>query len=98
MNINVIVDGGVFSNEQREPYELFARSLSASYIYVEVNPSLEFATIFNHVAVETSKDESIELYNIKEYYYYRSKVSRPPGTLLYCPRINQTPQVMDFRY
>jgi hypothetical protein len=65
---------------------------------VEVNPSLGLAHIFNHVAVETSIDENIELYDIKDYHYYKSKVSRPKGVLLYCPEIRQTEEVMNFRY
>jgi len=96
--ISVIIDGDMHIEQNRAPFEQLAKESNSGVLYVEVNPSLGLAHIFNHVAVETSIDENIELYDIKDYHYYKSKVSRPKGVLLYCPEIRQTEEVMNFRY
>jgi hypothetical protein len=56
------------------------------------------AHLFNHVAVETAVDENVELYDVKEYIFYKSKVVRPKDVLLYCPVIKKSKQLMEFRY
>jgi hypothetical protein len=56
------------------------------------------AYIFNHVAVETSQDENLLLYGEKEYHIYKATYSKPENTILYCPVIKQTNQVMQYRY
>lgn len=96
--ISVIVDGFSHTPQLREPFEEMAKVCKTPILYVEVNPGLGMAHIFNHVAVETSVDEDIELYDVKEYLFYKSKVMRPKGVILYCPVIKKTKQVMNFRY
>lgn len=96
--ISVIIDGLAHTNELREPFEKLASEYKTPILYIEVNPGLGMAHIFNHVAVETSIDEDVELYDIKEYHFYKSKVVRPKNVLLYCPVIKKTKQVMQFRY
>lgn len=97
-NISVIIDGDAHTNALRKPFEEIAKATYTPVLYVEVNPSLGMAHIFNHVAVESSIDESLEVYDVKEYHFYKSKVTRPAGTVLYCPVIKKTRQVMLYRY
>ena len=96
--ISVIIDGEVHTPALRQPFEDIAAKTKTPILYIEVNPGLGMAYIFNHVAVETATNENIELYDIKEYLYYKSKVVRPRNTVLYCPTIKKTKQVMQFRY
>ncbi len=96
--ISVIVDGYAHSPELRAPFEEIAAANKTPILYVEVNPGLGMAHIFNHVAVETSMSEDIVLYDMKEYLFYKSKVTRPKNVVLYCPVIKKTKQVMEFRY
>jgi len=97
-NISAIIDGDAHTALLRKPFEEISAAYNAPILYVEVNPGLGMAHIFNHVAVETSQDENLELYDVKEYHFYKSKVTRPNNVLLYCPVIQKTKQVMDFRY
>lgn len=96
--ISVIIDGFAHTNELRDPFEKLALKHNIPILYIEVNPGLGMSHIFNHVAVETAINENIELYDIKEYHFYKSKVVRPKNALLYCPVIKKTKQVMQFRY
>ena len=96
--ISVIVDGGCHTPEQRRPYEELAAKTNTPILYIEVNPGLGMAYLFNHVAVETSLDENVELYGMNEYLFYKSKVVRPRGAVLYCPVIKRTKPVMCYRY
>lgn len=96
--ISVIIDGLAHTDELRKPFEKMALEYRTPILYIEVNPGLGMAHIFNHVAVETSLDENVVLYDVKEYHFYKSKVVRPKNTLLYCPPIKKTKQVMQFRF
>jgi DNA 3'-phosphatase len=96
--ISVIIDGGCHSIALREPYEEIFKKYKVPTVYVEVNPSIGFACIFNHVAVENSNDESKTLYDVKEYHIYKSILNKPKDTIQYCPVIKQTKQVMLYRY
>lgn len=96
--ISVIIDGAAHTPQLREPFELMAQETKTPILYIEVNPGLGMAHIFNHVAVETSIDENIELYDMKEYLFYKSKVVKPKGYIAYCPVIKKTKQVLEYRY
>ncbi len=96
--ISVVIDGFSHTQQLREPFELMAEATKTPILYIEVNPGLGMAHIFNHVAVETAIDEDVELYDMKEYLFYKSKVVRPKGAILYCPVIKKTKQVMEFRF
>lgn len=96
--ISVIIDGGTHTEDLRRPFEELAAAHKITPVYVEVNPGLAMASIFNHVAVETAVDESVELYDIKDYHYYKSTVNRPKDVILYCPVIKKTDQVITYRY
>ena len=96
--ISVIVDGDAHTPALREPFEKIAEITKTPILYIEVNPGLGMSYIFNHVAVETSLDEKVELYGMPEYLFYKSKVVRPKTAVLYCPVIKKTKQVMQFRY
>ncbi len=96
--ISVIVDGGVYTVNLRKPFEDLAKKTKTPILYVEVNPGLGMSYIFNHVAVETATDENTLLYDMKDFLYYKSKVSRPKNAVLYCPVIKKTKEVMEYRY
>ncbi len=96
--ISVIIDGGMHTDQLRKPYEDISEKYKVPILYIEVNPGNGMAYLLNHVAVETSLDENITLYDIKDYYLYKTAVSRPKNVLLYCPVIKKTKQIMEFRY
>lgn len=96
--ISVIVDGDCHTAALRKPFIDVATKLKVPILYIEVNPGISMAYIFNHVAVETSQDENQQLYGEKEYHIYKATYSKPENTVLYCPVIKQTKQVMQFRY
>jgi DNA 3'-phosphatase len=96
--ISVIVDGDCHSDALRKPYVDLAKANHTPILHIEVNPGIGMSYIFNHVMVENSTDENINLYDDKEYHIYQSKVKRPEKTILYCPQIKKTTQVMEFRY
>jgi hypothetical protein len=96
--ISVIVDGDCHTDKLREPYIALATATRSLVLHIEVNPGIGMAYIFNHVMVENSTDENIVLYSDKEYHIYQSTVKRPEKTVLYCPVIKQTPQIMEYRY
>lgn len=95
--ISVIIDGDCHTDELRAPFLEIAKETMTPILYVEVNPSIGMAHIFNHVAVEEAKDDTY-LYPDRDYYSYKSTVSRPPNTVLYCPVINPTPVIMEYRF
>lgn len=97
-HITVIIDGDCHNVLLRSPFEQIANELKIPILYIEVNPSIDFAYIFNHVAVETSQDEEKILYSDREYFIYKSNNSRPADTILYAPIIKQTEQIMNYRY
>ena len=96
--ISVIIDGMMHTTAFRQPFEDLAATHKTPILYIEVNPGLGMAYIFNHVAVELTIDENIELYDMADYLHYKSKVIRPKNAILYCPVIKKTKQVMLFRY
>ncbi len=96
--ISVIIDGECHTSVLRKPFIEIANKMQIPILYVEVNPGISMAYIFNHVAVETSQDENLLLYGEKEYYIYKATYSKPENTILYCPVIKQTKQVMQYRY
>lgn len=95
---NIIIDGGVHTNDLREPFLKLAAEYNTSILFIEVNVGINMAQIFNHVTVETANNFTTLLYDTKDYHLYNSKVTRPQNTLIYCPVINQTKQVMEYRY
>lgn len=97
-HITVIIDGDCHNVLLRTPFENIANELKIPILHVEVNPSIDFAYIFNHVAVETSQDEEKVLYSDREYFIYKSNNSRPANAVLYAPIIKQTEQIMTYRY
>ena len=97
-HISVIIDGNAHTNALRKMYEDVAAEFNVPVLTIEVNPGLGMAHIFNHVAVETAQDEDVSLYDIKDYYACKSRVSRAKDVILYCPVIKKTKQVMEFRY
>ena len=96
--INVIIDGGTHTTMLREPYEKIANEYKTPITYIEINPGFGMAYLFNHVTVETANDEDIEIYNLREYFYYKSTLQKPDNTISYCPIIKKTKQIMKFRY
>jgi Ni2+-binding GTPase involved in maturation of urease and hydrogenase len=96
--INIIVDGHCHTDELRAPFIELAEMHKVKYVVVEVNPGINMAYIFNHIAVEMAQSEDIVLYDTKDYYHYNSLVSRPPGVLLYCPEMQPIKQLLEFRY
>lgn len=96
--INVIIDGGGHTTEARRPYEEFCLNNQIKFLCIEVNPGMGMAYLLNHVAVETAKDLNTTLYPYQNYYLYKSVVQRPEGVIMYCPKIIESPELMDFRY
>ena len=96
--INVIIDGNCHTENLRSPFIQLADMYKAKYITVEVNPGMNMAYIFNHVAVETATTEDVLLYENKEYYYYNSIVSRPDNVIIHCPEIQSNKQLTQYRY
>lgn len=95
--IHVIVDGGCHSARQRDI--IAAGAECAKKLYVEVNPSLRMSMLFNHVAVETDKKNVRSLYNVRKYHEYRSLKVRPVDELsIYCPTIQPSALLMNFRF
>lgn len=95
--ISVIIDGDCHTDELRAPFIKIAKETMTPILYVEVNPGIGMAYIFNHIAVEESKDNTY-LYPDRDYYAYKSTVSRPLNTILYCPVINPTVTLMGYRF
>ena len=96
--INIIIDGYCHTKLLREPFVKLAEMHKARYITVEVNPGIDMAYIFNHVAVELANSEDILLYKNKEYYFYNSIVSRPENVVIHCPEICPNKQILEYRY
>jgi hypothetical protein len=97
-HISVIIDGECHTDKLRLPYIELADKYKINYIIIEVNPGINMAYLFNHVAVESASNENVVLYNPREFYYYNSIVIRPANAILYCPEIQQSKQLMEFRY
>lgn len=95
--ISVIIDGDCHTEALRAPFLEMAKETKTPVLHIEVNPGIGMAYIFNHVAVEEAKD-NVYLYPDREYYSYKSVVSRPPNTVLYCPVIKETPIIMEYRF
>ena len=96
--INVIIDGHCHTKLLREPFIKLAEMYKVKYIIVEVNPGIDMAYIFNHIAVETAPTEDTILYKNKEYYYYNSIVSRPENVIIHCPEICPNVPLLEHRF
>lgn len=96
--ISVVVEGYVHTAKSREPFQQMAKDYKAGVLYIEVDPGIGMANIFNHAAVETSSDEYTHLLDPKDYRYYISQLNRPANVLKYCPVIQQTKEIMWMRY
>jgi bifunctional polynucleotide phosphatase/kinase len=95
---SVIVDGKMHTAKFREPYEEVAKKYNTQIIYVEVNPGILFAQLFNHVHIQNAKNENDVLYSELEYYVYKSELSKPENCINYCPVINDSIELTMFRY
>lgn len=96
--ISVIIDGECHTDTLRKPFIDIANSLSIPVFFIEVNCGISMSYLFNHVAVEKATDEETMLYPERDYHIYASTVKRPTDTILYCPVIKPTAELMLFRY
>ena len=96
--ISVIIDDRNYNDLSRKPYEDLAENYNTAVFYIEVNPGILMAQLFNRLAVENATNENVVVCPDKEYYIYRGKEKKPKNTLSYCPKINVTNQLLDFRY
>jgi DNA 3'-phosphatase len=96
--ISVIVDGDCHTVALRQPYLEIAKKYSIPVTYIEVNPGIGMAYLFNHVAVEQAKTEDIELYSERDYLIYKGTLQQPAETILYCPYIKKSKELMEYRF
>lgn len=96
--ISVIVDGNCHTTKSREPLEKIANNRNLNILYIEVNPGIAMSYILNHVAVEKDKSHQTCVYPENIYYHYMSAVQRPKNSILYCPNIITSDEVLNYRY
>jgi bifunctional polynucleotide phosphatase/kinase len=96
--ISVIIDGECHTDKLRLPYKKLSAKYGIPITYIEVNPGIALAYLFNHTTVENAMTEDIELYPERNYHLYNSMFKRPEGALLYCPIIKKTKELMEYRY
>lgn len=96
--ISIIIDGYCHTNNTRQPYEELAKQTKSHIIYVELNPGIYMAELFNHWAIETSQNIEECLVLEKDYRSYNGYVSRPKNTLVIVPEINFSHKQLHFRY
>jgi hypothetical protein len=102
--MSVIIDGNFNTETTQKAMNEYCNSNKISFILIEVNPGLEMARLFNHVAIENSLSEDDILYNNDVYDLYKATYSRPDfngeffSFIEYYPFIDDNPSVMGFRY
>jgi DNA 3'-phosphatase len=96
--ISVIIDGECHTDTLRQPFIDIAKEAGVPVFYIEVNCGMSMSYLFNHVAVEKAPDEATLLYPERDYHIYTSIVKRPPDTILYCPTVKKTIELMNYRY
>ena len=102
--ISVIIDGECFTNEFREPFmEHIKHKTTIGVLCVEVTVGMAMAKVFNHACVEQADDEKVYLYKRARYAEYGGAKEYPITNdkvkfMTYAPKIEQTKEVMNYRY
>lgn len=102
--ISVILDNNRYTNSMRNPYIKYAQEYDVPILFIDVNPGIEMAKIFEMAKIETAESDRVYRKNDEKYYMYKSLYERPSvnSPLLkytqYVPHIEATPQIMTFRY
>jgi hypothetical protein len=95
---SVIIEGHCHTAGLRAIWAELAKKYTAHLIFVEVDPGISLAHIFNYAAVERANNEHVMLYPDSAYYTYKSDLEQPDAPLIYHPKIQVDDVIAKFRF
>lgn len=103
--ISIIIDGHCDNRSMRKAYLNHIKDKNVGVLFIEINIGLEMSKVLNHYHVQMSKNESEVLYKPKDFHIYKSIYERPSPEecghgcfIFYAPVIEQSQEIMNFRY
>jgi hypothetical protein len=95
---SVIIEGHCHTAGLRAIWAELAKKYTAHLLFVEVDPGISLAHIFNYAAVERANNEHVMLYPDAAYYTYKSDLEQPDAPLIYHPKIQVDDVIAKFRF
>lgn len=95
---SVIIEGHCTTAAQRAIWTDLGKKYTAQVLFVEVDPGISMAHIFNYAAVEKASNEHVMLYPDSAYYTYKSDLEHPDAPLVYHPKIQVDDVISKYRF
>lgn len=95
---SVIIEGHCHTAGLRAIWAELAKKYTAHLLFVEIDPGISLAHIFNYAAVERANNEHVMLYPDTAYYTYKSDLEQPDAPLIYHPKIQVDDVIAKYRF